>query len=544
MKRRTVLGDPSHPRKANAPCREACPAGIDVPRYIRNLREGRFVEALAVIRQRIPFPSVCGYACVHPCEQKCARAQLDEALAIRMLKKVASERGRRKSARISPAPATGKKVAVIGSGPCGLTAAYYLNALGQQVTVYESLPKPGGMLTYGIPGYRLPGVVVEREIAEILATGVGLVAGRPIASAEALKAEGYDAVLAATGAWKPFKMGIPGEASPRVMDGIAFLKPVNEGKSPEIGSRVVVVGGGNTAVDASRAARRLGAEVTQLYRRTAVEMPAAPEEVTEAVEEGVRIVYLTAPVRIDRGKVTCTQMSLGPPDAGGRRSPVPVPGSEHEFSFDTLIMAVGQAADAASVGLVANSNGAVGVDGELATNKKGIFSAGDAVTGPSTIIEAIAQGRRAAESVDRFLGGAGHLPEDLPQGKVEVLSDTAPRGTLRPGIIRSAVKRRLAGFDPVERTYGRATAEAEAARCLSCDLCDYEVAVNDLLCKDCGYCLEVCTLGVFDQSDRFSPSGYKPAVAAHAEKCVGCLRCLYICPDFSIEVRRRVFTGS
>ena len=533
------MADLPHLKKPNAPCREACPAGIDAPRYIRHFREGRFAEALAVIRQRIPFPSVCGYACVHPCEQKCARAQLDEAVAIRMLKKVAAERGGRNRPGSSRRRPTGKKVAVIGSGPCGMTAAYFLNALGHRVTVYESLAKPGGMLTYGIPGYRLPEEVVEKEIAAIVASGVSLITGRRIASAEALKKKGFDAVLAATGAWKPLKMGIPGEASRRVIDGIVFLKQVNEGKAPVVGSRVVVVGGGNTAIDSSRAARRLGAEVSLLYRRTQAEMPAAAEEVAEAAEEGVRLVFLTAPVRIERGEVTCVAMRLGQPGPDGRRVPVPMPGSEHEFSFDTLIMAVGQSADATDVGLAAKRNGAVRVkEKELSTTKRGIFAAGDAVTGPSSIIEAIAQGRLAAEAIDRFLGGDGILAEETDQ-PTAVPPEPAPRGTMQPATSRVPIRMRLTGFVPVERTYGPAAAAAEASRCLSCDLTDYEVTVNELLCKDCGYCREICTLGVFEQSDRFNPAGYRPAVAAHAERCVGCLRCLYICPDFSIAIRQK-----
>ena len=534
------MEDLSYLKKPNAPCREACPAGIDAPRYIRHLREGRFAEALAVIRQRIPFPSVCGYACVHPCEQKCARAQLDEAVAIRMLKKIAAERGGRKPVRITPVPPTGKKVAVIGSGPCGMTAAYFLNVLGHRVTVYESLAKPGGMLTYGIPGYRLPEEVVEKEIAAIVASGVSLISGRRITSAEALKKKGFDAVLAATGAWKPLKMGIPGEASRRVIDGIVFLKQVNEGKAPVVGSRVVVVGGGNTAIDSSRAARRLGAEVSLLYRRTQAEMPASGEEVAEAAEEGVRLVFLTAPVRIEREKVICVTMRLGEPGPDGRPVPAPVPGSEHAFSFDNLIMAVGQSAEAVAVGLSAERNGAVRVKkGEPSTTtKRGIFAAGDAVTGPSSIIEAIAQGRIAAEAMDRFLGGDGILPGETDQ-PVAMPPEPAPRGTMRPTTSRVPIRMRLTGIVPVERTYGPAAAAAEACRCLSCDLTDYEVTVNELLCKECGYCREICTLGVFEQSDRFNPAGYRPALAAHAERCVGCLRCLYICPDFSIAIRQK-----
>jgi formate dehydrogenase beta subunit len=232
-----------------------------------------------------------------------------------MLKRVAAEKGGRKPAKIAKRPPTGKKIAVIGSGPCGLTAAHYLNVLGHRVTVFEALPLLGGMLRYGIPEFRLPEDIVDREIGLIRDSGVEMIAGTPVSSAEALKEKGFDAVLVATGAWKPTRMRIPGEDSPKIIDGLSFLTQVNEGKSPTIGRKVIVVGGGNTAVDAARASIRLGAEVVQLYRRTYSEMPANGEEVIEAVEEGVRVDYLTAPVRIEKDRVVCVRMRLG---AAGR----------------------------------------------------------------------------------------------------------------------------------------------------------------------------------------------------------------------------------
>jgi formate dehydrogenase beta subunit len=527
-------------RKSTAPCQEACPAGIDVPRYIRHIRNGQFSEALAVILERIPFPSVCGYACVHPCEAKCSRLQFDQAVAIRMLKRVAAEKGEQKPVRIAKRPPTGKKVAVIGSGPCGLTAAYYLSGQGHQVTVYEALPLPGGLLRYGIPEYRLPEEIVDREIALIRASGVEMITGTPISSAASLREKGFDAVLAATGAWEPLKMGIPGEDSTEVIEGLSFLRLVNEGKAPAIGRKVIVVGGGNTAIDASRVSVRLGAEVVQLYRRTRAEMPAGSDEIIEAVEEGVRIEYLAAPVKIENVRVTCIRMRLGETDASGRRAPVPVAGSEFILQFDTLIMAIGQSADAVSIHLEAEKNGAIHVDqGNLATPQRGIFAGGDAVRGPSTIIEAIAQGRLACVSIDRFLGGTGNLPEALSEDSDKEPPETAPRGKTRRAIRTIALKRRSTTFDPVERTYGKKAATTEAARCLSCDLCDFDVVINDLICKDCGYCREVCSLGLFEQSADFNPSGYKPAVAVHTDRCIGCLRCLYICPDFAITIQER-----
>lgn len=522
-----------------APCESACPAGIDVPRYVRQVRDGRYAEALETIRERIPFPLVCGYACFHPCEAKCGRGQYEGPVAIRMLKRVAAERAAEVRLPAPLAP-TGRRVAVVGSGPCGLTAAYYLALLGHSVTVFEAQPRSGGMLRYGIPEYRLPDEIVDADIRLIEAVGVEIRTGRRIESADALLAEGFDAVLLASGAWRALGLDIPGEDGASVLKGIDFLEAVNAGRPPAVGRQLVVVGGGDTAIDAARVSRRLGAEVVQVYRRTRAEMPANGQDVEAAIEEGVRIEFLAAPLRIEPGRVQCIRMAPGEPDADGRRRPQAMPGSEFDVAADTVILAVGQAASAPETAAAREANGTLRARAEdLATSVPGIFAGGDAVTGPSSIIVAIAQGRTAAAAIDRHLGGNGDLLRFASPRPPTELNEGAPRGSRQHLPTHIPLAKRLAGFALVEEAFDEKTAAAEAGRCLSCDLLAYDVQVDAALCKDCGYCDEVCGLDVFARSDTFHASGYRPYVAAHAERCIGCLRCIYICPDFAISVRDR-----
>ncbi len=530
-----VASPPRLPLKV-APCETACPAGIDVPRYVRQVREGHFSEALQTIRERIPFPLVCGYACFHPCEAKCGRSQYEGPVAIRKLKRVAAELAT--EVRVPPAlTPTGRKVAIVGSGPCGLTAAYYLALLGHSVTVFEARQRTGGMLRYGIPAYRLPDQVIDADVRLIEAAGVEIRAGQRIGSADALL-EGYDAVLLASGAWRAQGLDIPGGNGASVLKGIEFLEAVNDGRPPAIGTKVVVIGGGDTAIDAARASRRLGAEVVQVYRRTRAEMPANAEEIAAAIEEGVQLEFLAAPLRIEPGTVQCIRMSLGEPDADGRRRPQAAAGSEFEIAADTVILAVGQLASAPQTAAARAEDGTIRArPDDLATSVPRVFAGGDAVTGPSSIIVAIAQGRSAAAAIDRQLGGDGDLQRFASARPASELRDGAPRGSAQqlPGQIPLA--KRLAGFALAEQAFDAKTAAAEASRCLSCDLLAYDVQVDAALCKDCGYCDEVCGLDVFARSDTYHASGYRPYVAAHAERCIGCLRCIYICPDFAITVR-------
>jgi len=520
-----------------APCESACPAGIDVPRYVRQVRDGLYTEALETIRERIPFPLVCGYACFHPCEAKCGRGQYEGPVAIRMLKRVAAERATEVRIPAALAP-TERRVAIVGAGPCGLTAAYYLALLGHAVTVFESQQRSGGMLRYGIPEYRLPDEIIDADVRLIEAVGVEIRTGRRIESADALMADGFDAVLLASGAWRAQGLDVPGENGASVLKGIAFLEAVNAGRPPAIGARVVVVGGGDTAIDAARVSRRLGAEVVQVYRRTRVEMPANADDIEAAIEEGVRIEFLAAPLRIEPGRVQCIRMAPGEPDADGRRWPQAIPASEFDILADTVILAVGQAASAPQTAAAREANGTLRARAEdLATSVPGIFAGGDAVTGPSSIIVAIAQGRTAAAAIDRHLGGNGDLLRFASARPATELHEGAPRGSHQHLPAHIPLATRLEGFALVEQAFDADTAAAEASRCLSCDLLAFDVQVDAALCKDCGYCDEVCGLDVFARSDTFHTSGYRPYFAAHAERCIGCLRCIYICPDFAISVR-------
>jgi len=461
-----------------APCTHTCPAGIDVPRYVRFSLQGKFGEACAVIREKVPFPGVLGRVCFHPCELKCRRGELDEAIAIKALKRVAADRDTglwRQNAKI--ASATGKRVAIIGSGPAGLTAAYYLAKLGHSITVFEALPEPGGMLRVGIPEYRLPRQVLDDEIAEITKIGVGIKTNTRIESLQSLFDEGYNAIFAAIGAHRGIKMGVPGENDAKILECVDFLRKVNLGEKVTIGNRVAVIGGGNAAIDGARTAVRLGAEkVTIIYRRTQDEMPASPEEVDEALKEGINIIFLTAPNQIVRENgrlgMRCIKMALGEFDASGRRRPVPIEGSDFTVDFDTIIAAIGQTPDIpVQFGLDASRGKVLKADFEtLATEHKGVFAGGDCITGPASVIEAIAAGRQGAISIDRYLGGSGIIEEALvPREEVEL--PHMEEGEKRRPLLRSLpLTKRLDNFAEVEFGFGPKLAVDESKRCLRCDL--------------------------------------------------------------------------
>jgi NADH-quinone oxidoreductase subunit F len=475
-----------------SPCQHTCPAGIDVPSYVAFLSQGDYEKAIDVIRERNPFPAVCGRICHHPCEGKCRRGEVDEPVSIRYLKRFAADWAYANQAPPEAFTVTRKqRVAVVGAGPAGLSCAYFLAKMGYKTTVFEALSHGGGMLDVALPEFRLPKEVLRKEIEYIQTKGVEILYDNPINqyhTLEDLRAEGFDAVFVAAGAHRSQELRIPGEE--KGIEGLSYglhlLRDVKTGEPVRMGNRVLIIGGGNTAVDAARSALRKGARhVTVLYRRSREEMPVSPYEFHQAQEEGIEFQFLVSPTRIERsnGRVTGVRfirMSLGEPDDTGRRQPMPIEGSDFFLEADMVVPAVGQAPDLSF--LPADSQlervkwGALKVDPDtLCTNIPWIFAGGDFVTGPSMVIYAIATGRRAALSIDRYFRGIKdplvitdekyHLiPE--PPSRPEELDQPRPRvemPSLRPA-------ERVSSFCELETGFAENQARIEASRCLRCDL--------------------------------------------------------------------------
>ena len=460
------------------PCSYACPAHIDIPRYINYIARGKYPEALAVVREKVPFPGSLGRVCIHPCEQSCRRGKLNDPICIKFLKRYAADHDNdlwKKNNIVLPS--TGKKVAVIGSGPAGLTAAFYIAKLGHAVTVFEALPQTGGMMRVGIPAYRLPREILDAEIDEIKKVGVEIKVNQRIESIDGLLQQGFDAVFIGIGDHKGSKMGAEGEDLPGVLDGVYFLRTVALGQEFKIGKKVAIIGGGNSAIDCARVALRVGSsDVTIVYRRTRAEMPAAPEEIEAAIHEGIKIIFLAAPNKItqkgDRLAMECIKMRLGDPDASGRRSPVRIPGSEYVEEYDNIIAGIGQASDIPAKFDVAVNRGNIKAnDKTLETSRKGVFAGGDIMTGPASVIGAIAQGRMAASSIDKYLGGKGQIEEVLAPieemepwfGEEADFSDKK-----HPAMPELEKAKCLGSFNEVELGYSGQAAVDEAKRCYKC----------------------------------------------------------------------------
>ena len=506
--------DKREERPCKAACREACPIHTNVQGYLSLIAEGKFQQAYELIRKTNPLPAVCGRVCYHPCEEACNRGQVDDALAIAALKRFAADQIDIDKLDIPQITKVGKRVAIIGSGPAGLAAANDLALLGYDVTIFEALPEPGGMLRVGIPEYRLPKDILRKEIGYIERLGVEIKTSTKVGEQVILKdlRKSYDAIFISTGAHESLKLGIPGEDSTGVIHGIKFLRDINMGQRVEVGKRVAVIGGGNTAIDASRVARRLGASsVTIIYRRSLQEMPATPAEVEAAEAESVQIMFLAAPTRIsaENGKVSkmeCIRMELGEPDASGRRRPIPIKGSEFTTEVDTVIPALGQAPALEFVkglGLEVSPEGAIAVDESTsATNIEGVFAGGDVVTGPETVIAAIAAGKKAARSIDNYLKGEpliveeeGGVPEKLSEQEIATIKERFPSQS-RLKMAELEPKERTKDFTEVEQGYTIKQAQQEAIRCLASQIEG---------CFDCHECEEWCDPNAIDfkQKDAF-----------------------------------------
>lgn len=534
-----------------SPCREACPVGNDMARAFHLASLGDYDKALALVRQENPLPGVCGRVCYHPCETACNRASWDEPVNIRGLERFLADHGNAPPPEVPSKLRSHLKVGVVGSGPCGLSAAYHLARLGYLVTVLEAMPLPGGMLRYGIPAYRLPREVLDKEIEQVRQMGVQILCGQELGRDIQLKdlRRDFRALFLALGAHEATGLGLEGEELEGVVRGIDFLRELNLGRHVQLGSNVVIVGGGNTAMDCARSALRLGArDVAVLYRRGREHMPALPEEVKAAEKEGTRILPLSSPARIlgERGRITaleCLRLKAGPLDEKGRPLPVPIPGSGFTMPLDTLILATGQLPHtgfAGSGGLAVDELGIIQTNSQNpATNLEGVFAGGDCAGGKAFVAHAIAGGKMGALAIHCFLEGKDLRKEfeKLRIGKGEAFSFQAllePEGTQvnlksvvgtkqintlcfpraprkdNPQISGAGFQETVGGLDPAQL-------QAEARRCFKCGTC-----------TQCDLCYLLCP--------DISIIKFKQGYGIKTEHCKGCGQCAATCPRHVVEM--------
>ncbi|MFW6146811.1 MAG: NAD(P)-binding protein [Thermodesulfobacteriota bacterium] len=538
-----------------SPCSQQCPAGEDIAGYMYLVGQERFEEAWRLIMQENPFPATMGRVCFHTCEEQCNRKDYDEAMAIHAVERFIGDYGISKGLTIEPPEdEQGKSIAVIGAGPAGLSAAYHLRIMGYTVTVFDSQEKPGGMMRYGIPPYRLPKEILDSEIDRLHHMGIGFSMGVRVdgdISWDSLSKD-YDAVFVAIGAWQETTLEIIGLDKTGVFNALSFLREVNAGKTPDIGNKVVVIGGGNSAIDCARSSRRLGAEVTIAYRRTEAEMPAHAEEVALAKEEGVQFLFLTAPkAAAGEGQVTgltMEKMTLGEEDSSGRRRPVPT-GEFFEISCESMITAVGEGTKTDSLPPgVAHKEGVVEADEMGATTAPPFFAGGDIIDIPHTVTHAVGSGKRAAIAIDRFLeedqgykssidrfrwGERGNVsigrmqgtmwfPRRNPESEVVGLKDMNTfyfdhRPRLKTH--KRSIQERLQDFREVISSPSKDEVVAEAQRCFICGSC-----------TECGNCYIFCP----ECAIKHDPGGY--GYVADMDYCKGCGICINECPRGAMKM--------
>jgi NADPH-dependent glutamate synthase beta subunit-like oxidoreductase len=511
------------------PCNHGCPAGNDIRGFLRVLAEKNdYEEAWHVLTRNNPFPATCGRVCPHPCETDCNRRDFDTPVAINSAERCVGDYGLEQNLEHKKLLSARKeKVAIVGSGPAGLSCAFHLAKRGFQVKIFEANSEPGGWMRYGIPSYRLPNYILKQEIEKILNLGIELECNVKVGVNIPMDqlTQHYDAVFLGIGAQVGWSIDIRGKDAQNVFTGVDFLKQINSGQIVEVGRDVVVIGGGNTAMDCARVAKRIGANVSIFYRRTRVEMPAITAEIDEAMEERIMFRYHTNPVKIiaDEGRVVgvlCVQMELKEPDASGRARPVPIEGSESVYPADTVIMATGQAVDYDGIDIHKIDDQWISTNEDLMTSMGGVFAGGDAVLGLETVTAAIGQGARAAAAVENYIDG--NVQGRLAQPPVIYSKDLNTyyyKQSRRFTKEAESIHMRLKNFREIYPPFDREEITQEAERCFSCGLC-----------FDCGNCYMYCP----DNAVKISPSGGK--YEFDLDFCKGCGLCAKECPCHYIQL--------